>query len=370
MLISHPVIWIIMGVVLTTAYKLAKNYINGNGKGASKGEKSESMDSGVDTISRKTDGSDDTERRSSSTSLDSGLGGKEFHENLDTLVHQTNRENYTYWLQQHDIAHIARAVYNYSESSDDHIFFCIPGNLESLNERLREYKNKAEQENLRIFTSVINLGGNHWVTLVVAYSLDNKQFRAYYCDSFSADLPSPGSQRKKIELANEIKELVTPLTDQASELNAQGKKEMSKDVKETAQTCRNKKDELVNVPINTDNIVSALEEILKIGKDNIRSSKTKQQKDGCNCGIFALENAHRITQMFKEDKSFDEIDAKLSEYKPGSKQLEEKRGEFARALMKDGKWKENLKNGLLCELPPGTNTSLTSRVQNTAQVAI
>lgn len=368
MLISHPVIWIIMEVVLTTAYKLAKNYINGNGKGASKGEKSESMDSGVDTISRKTDGSDDTERRSSSTSLDSGLGGKEFHENLDTLVHQTNRENYTYWLQQHDIAHIARAVYNYSESSDGHIFFCIPGNLESLNERLREYKNKAEQENLRIFTSVINLGGNHWVTLVIAYNPDSKKFRAYYCDSFSADLPSPGSQRKKIELANEIKdELFAPLTNQASELNAQGKKEMGQDVRKTAQTCRDKKNELINVPINTDNIVSALEAVLEIENCNIRSSGAKQQSDGHNCGIFALENAHKITQMLNEGKSFDEIDKELSEYKFD---LNGKRREFTKALMEDEGWKEHLKNGLLCDLPPGTDTSLTSRVQNTAQVAI
>lgn len=167
----------------------------------------------------------DSRNSSRRSSLDSGLGGKEFHENLDTLVHQTNRKNYAYWLQQHDIANIARIKYKYSEGFTDGVFFCISGNLETLSERLGEYKNKAGRESSkRIFTSVINLGGNHWVTLVVAYNSDNKQFRAYYCDSFSADLPSPGSQRKKIELANAIKELVTPLTDQASELNAQGKK--------------------------------------------------------------------------------------------------------------------------------------------------
>lgn len=47
MLISNPVVWVLMGIVVTAAYKmvveplfyLAKNYING--KGASKGEKSE-----------------------------------------------------------------------------------------------------------------------------------------------------------------------------------------------------------------------------------------------------------------------------------------------------------------------------------------
>lgn len=409
MLISNPIVWILMGIVLTATYKmvieplfyLVKDYVDE--KGTVKEEKSpkeqkftrsKSLNSGLDTISRQTNDSDKrvrrnsyspstdsgivpgsepasskNSRRNSNASGDSGLGGKEFHENLDTLVHQTNRKDYTYWLQQHDIAHIARIKYGYSEGSTNGVFFCIPGNLESLSERLREYKNKAERKNSkRIFTSVINLGGNHWVTLVVAYDSNNKQFRAYYCDSFSTKLPSPGSKRSSIGLANEIKnKLVAPLTDQASKLNAQGKKEMGEDVQKTAQTCRDKKNELVNVPIDTDNMVSALEEILGIGSDNIRSSPAKQQNDSCNCGIFALENAHRITQMFNEGKSFEDIDKKLSEYKFD---LNEKRREFAEALMKDEEWREHLENGLLCDLPPGTDTSLTSRVQNTAQVAI
>ncbi|MDR0288831.1 MAG: hypothetical protein LBH78_02145 [Rickettsiales bacterium] len=356
MLISNPIVWILMGVALAVTYKLAieplfylvKGYVSGKGAGQDK-------DSGV--------GSEFSSEGSSSrrSSLDSGLDG-EFHENLDTLVHQTNRENYAYWLQQHDIAHIARVKYGYSEDSADGVFFCIPGNLETLNERLREYKNKAERENSkRIFTSVINLGGNHWVTLVVAYNLGSKQFRACYCDSFSADLPSPGSQRKKIEHASEIKGLIPPLTEQSRELNAQGREEMSKDVQKTAQTCRDKKNELVNVPIDTDSIVSALEAVLEIENCNIRSSKTKQQSDGHNCGIFALENAHKITQMLSEGKSFDEIDKELSEYKFD---LNEKRKEFAEALMNDEKWKEDLRKELLCDLLPGTQTSLTSGVKN------
>ncbi|MDR1139824.1 MAG: hypothetical protein LBJ80_04490 [Rickettsiales bacterium] len=363
MLVSHPIAWAVMGVVLTVIYKVAieplfylvKGYVSGKGAGQDK-------DSGVGSEP----GSEGSSRRNSNASVDSGLGG-EFHENLDTLVHQTNRGNYAYWLQQHDIAHIARAVHNYSESSDDHIFFCIPGNLESLNERLREYKNKAKQENSeenseRIFTSVINLGGNHWVTLIVTYNQTDRQFKAYYCDSFSADLPSPGSKRSSIKLANEIKDkLFAPLTNQASELNAQGRKEMGQDVQKTAQTCRDKKNELVNVPINTDNIVSALGETLKIENNgNIRSSKAQQQNDGCNCGVFALENAHKITQMLSEGRSFDEIDKELSEYKFN---LNEKRREFAEALMNDKEWKENLESGLF-DLQPETQTSFTSGVQN------
>ncbi|NSM56194.1 hypothetical protein HET73_00585 [Wolbachia endosymbiont of Atemnus politus] len=52
-----------------------------------------------------------------------------------------------------------------------------------------------------------------------------------------------------------------------------------------------------------------------MGSDNIKSSKTKQQKDGCNCGIYALKTARKITQMFNEGKLFNNIDKELSEYK-------------------------------------------------------
>lgn len=313
MLISHPVIWIIMGVVLTAAYKmvveplfyLAKNYING--KGASKGEKSESMDSGVDTISRKTDGSDDTERRSSSTSLDSGLGGKEFHENLDTLVHQTNRKHYDHLLTNSDIEHIARVMYGYlqGEHSDNNIYFLAPGysnGMSKFTEKcLQDYRDKLKQNNTLIFTSVFHINGNHWTALVIKPDAGDKKFRAYYCDSFGNQLPNNVLNIVKGELSKE---------------------EWSLD---------------------------------------ITSSKVKQQSDGHNCGIFALENAHRITQMLNEGKSFDEIDKKLSEYKFD---LNEKRREFAKVLMEDEEWRENLENGLLCDLPPRTETSSTSEVQH------
>lgn len=92
--------------------------------------------------------------------------------------------------------------------------------------------------------------------------------------------------------------------------------------------------------------MSILQETLEIGNDdNIRSSPTKQQKDGCNCGVFALENAHRITEMLNEDKSFDEIERELSKYKPKPEELQEKRREFAKALMEDEEWKESIAEG-------------------------
>ncbi|MDG7056065.1 MAG: hypothetical protein LKM44_01040 [Wolbachia endosymbiont of Meromenopon meropis] len=286
----------------------------------------------------------------------------EFNENLQTIVHQTNRKNYSYWLQYHDIAHIARIKYGYSENSASDVFFCIPSNLETLNKRLIEYKNIVKQKNQEItFTSIISLEKLHWTTLVVAYNLSSKQFRAYYCDSFGTDLPNSANQFRNIKCANKIKELIYSLNKQFPELNEHKKKEIEQDLQRVAQAYMDKKNELVNIPINTDGIMSALTITLGIVGDNIRSSRAKQQNDYCNCGLFALENANKITQMLSKGKSFDEISKELSEYKFD---LQEKRKEFAQTIIGDKKWKEDLENGLLCDLLPKLETCFISKVNN------
>ncbi|MDR2832001.1 MAG: hypothetical protein LBV62_03770 [Rickettsiales bacterium] len=316
MLISHPVVWILMGVVLTVTYKmaieplfyLAKSYINGNRKN----QKTPDGDSGI--VPGSENGSDsssrDSSRRNSDASGDSSLGGKEFHENLETLVHQTNRGKYDHLLTNSDIEHIARVVYRYlqSEHSDNNIYFLAPGysnGMSKFTEKyLQDYRDKLKQNNTLIFTSVFHINGNHWTALVIKPDAGDKKFRAYYCDSFGNQLQNNVLNIVKGELSKE---------------------EWSLD---------------------------------------IASSKVKQQSDGHNCGIFALENAHRITQMLNEGKSFDEIDKELLEYKFD---LNEKRREFAEALINDEKWKEDLKNGLLCDFPPRTETSpsSTSKVKYT-----
>ncbi|MFT4314415.1 MAG: hypothetical protein AB3P11_04965 [Wolbachia pipientis] len=398
MLISNPIVWILMGIVLTATYKmvieplfyLVKDYVDE--KGTVKEEKSpkeqkftrsKSLDSGLDTISRQTNDSDkrvrrnsyspstdsgiapgsepassNNSRRNSNASGDSGLGGKELHEDLQTLMHQTNLKKYDYLLRQHDIAHIARVECGYSEASTNDVFFSIPSDVNSLNERLKEYKSEVEQENLKkTFTAVVNIGNYHWVTLVVTYEPTNKQFRAYYCDSFGTQLPSKidGAVKDNIILANEITaKCVEPLGNEIGDLIREKEnnpdnislKEKKDDVQETLNCARKDKNKLVSKQINGDYIVSIMQETLEIGNDdNIRSSPTKQQEDSCNCGIFALENAHRITQMFNEDKSFDEIDRELSQYKPKPEQLQKKRREFTEALMKDEEWKEAIAEG-------------------------
>ncbi|RDD35051.1 hypothetical protein Wcon_00823 [Wolbachia endosymbiont of Cylisticus convexus] len=235
MLIFHPVAWILMGIVLTAIYKMVveplfhwvKGYVDG--KGASKEKESNTK---IDELSKspeqeqavnnqgnpKTPDADsgiipgsepvssNNSRRNSNASGDSGLGGKEFHEDLQTLMHQTNLKKYDYLLQQHDVAHIARVRYGYLEVSTNDVFFSIPGDVNSLNERLKEYKSRVERENLkRTFTAVVNIGNYHWVTLVVIYEPTNKQFRAYYCDSFGTQLPNKvdGTVKDNITLAND-----------------------------------------------------------------------------------------------------------------------------------------------------------------------
>lgn len=284
MLISNPVVWVLMGVVLTAAYKmvvkplfhLAKNYING--KRASKGEKSEEKDTELQDLQGKTP---EKQARPKTPDRDSGVITSEIAIDNNSFLHQTEKEkNYNYKLTTTDIRDIAKSSYGWiadknrkgMKNVSEGVYFACPGNFtSSLEAELQEYKNK-EDSNL-VFTSILNLNGNHWVTLVIVCDSNNNQFKAYYCDSLGNPLP--------------------------------------------------------------EEILYTLQKTLKMGRNNIRISKEKQQEDDYNCGIFALENAHTITQMLKKDELFDDIDKKLSKYKPDSKQLEEKRKEVAKALKDD-----------------------------------
>jgi len=273
------------------------------------------------------------------------------------LVGQVKAGNDGYWLQQHDIAHIARAVYKYSENLENNIYFCIPGNVNSLNEGLKEYKNQVEQKKLQgIFTSVINLG-HHWVTLVVSYNPSDKKYRAYYCDSFGHGLQNANSALKNIQLANEITDIqIGPFTNEVRNLIVQSEEnpddaeieEKKESMKEALRCVREDKNKLVNKQIDGYYIVAVLQETL--GISNARSSETKQQTDGYNCGIFALLNAKTITDMLIAGNSDDEISKALSKHKPSASELKKKRREFAEELMKDPEWQESQENVLSCEI--------------------
>ncbi|MGL9761858.1 MAG: C48 family peptidase [Wolbachia sp.] len=282
MLISNPVVWVLMGIILTVAYKmvveplfyLAKNYING--KRASKGEKSEEKDTELQDLQGKTP---EKQARPKTPDRDSGIF--DCKENKDSFVYKTNKkEDYKFWLSNFDIAEIAKSYYGWMpyrkkghrEFSKGVFFSCLDNLTSFLGNRLQEYKDKVKGDNNLVLSSILNLNNNHWVTLVISHDEKSKKFRAYYCDSFGEPLP--------------------------------------------------------------EEVSSALQKTLGINNSSIRNSKAKQQDDKYNCGIFALENAKKITDMLKAGKSFDEIDDQLK-YELSSEQLIEKRKEFAKALKKD-----------------------------------
>ncbi|WP_265037174.1 C48 family peptidase [Wolbachia endosymbiont (group A) of Anomoia purmunda] len=297
MLISNPVVWVLMGIVVTAAYKmvveplfhLAKNYING--KGASKEKKSKEAEVKPQELQEQPE---ENQERPKIPDRDSGIF--DCKEDKDSFVYKTNKkEDYKFWLSDSDIIEIARVCYKWKAYKDkknckilsEGVFFSC-SNTKLLEQKLKEYKNKVEQGNNNfIFTSILHINGNHWVTLVISHDEKSKKFRAYYCDSFGEPLP--------------------------------------------------------------EEVSSALQKTLEIDNSSIRNSEAKQQKDGdtWNCGIFALENTKKITDMLKAGKSFDEISTELSEYKPSKKKLEEKRKELAEALRRDKQSRGNTPSPVL-----------------------
>ncbi|MFT4314370.1 MAG: Ulp1 family isopeptidase, partial [Wolbachia pipientis] len=92
-----------------------------------------------------------------------------------------DKENYTEWLKQEDIARIADLQYGwYGENNN--IIFDVLGSLEQLNIQLEQYQERLKNRNKQSLTYIINLGNCHWVTLVITYH--DQRFLAYYIDSF------------------------------------------------------------------------------------------------------------------------------------------------------------------------------------------
>ncbi|MDD9334629.1 MAG: ankyrin repeat domain-containing protein [Rickettsiaceae bacterium] len=83
-----------------------------------------------------------------------------------------------------------------------------------------------------------------------------------------------------------------------------------------------------------DEITSDIRDKLNSAMPGIQISnpKFKQQEDGYNCGIFALENARIINDKIKSGKTNLEIEQALKGYELTSDDLKNKRKEFAEAL--------------------------------------
>lgn len=149
----------------------------------------------------------------------------------------------------------------------------ITGSNAQLKLQLKQFKSKVRKNSeTQKLTLIISLQNGHWVTLCVIHC--NKQFSAYYYDSLN------GKQYRST---------------------------FSKILQEELNMCKN----------------------------NIRFFEGKTQSDGSNCGIFALQAASTVNQMLDMDKSLDDIDEMLLEYKPTGGELKKLRERLAEILNND-----------------------------------
>ncbi|BET30101.1 hypothetical protein wCauBTS_07080 [Wolbachia pipientis] len=147
-------------------------------------------------------------------------------EELPTLESATAENDYHYWLQQHDIADVARVQYDYRIDGTDESFEVV-GSVNHIASQLEKFQSKVTTDDKRKpLTLIVNLDNNHWVTLVVSHQ--NGQYNGYYADSLGNNAP--------------------------------------------------------------DNI----RQVLQDAQINVNDVSITQQRDGCNCGLWALENARDI----------------------------------------------------------------------------
>ncbi|WP_425385027.1 ankyrin repeat domain-containing protein [Wolbachia endosymbiont (group B) of Schoenobius gigantella] len=152
-------------------------------------------------------------------------------ENLRTLESATAEKDYHYWLQQHDIADIARIKYDYGIDT----LFEIVGSPEHIVNQLQQFQNSVTTRGeRRPLTLIVNLDNNHWVTLVVSHQ--NGQYNGYYVDSLGNNVP--------------------------------------------------------------DNI----RQVLQQAQITVNDVSVIQQRDGYNCGLWALENARDINTVLQGNR--------------------------------------------------------------------
>jgi hypothetical protein len=170
------------------------------------------------------------------------LGNMAIQEEFSTLESATVEKDYHYWLQQHDIADIARVQYSYGIDT----LFEVVGSPEHIASQLQQFQNSViEKDERRPLTLIVNLDNNHWVTLVISYQ--NGQYSGYYVDSLGNNIP--GNIRQALQKAQII----------------------------------------------------------------VHDVFVAQQRDGHNCGLWALENARDINAVLQGSRNnvLDEIHSHL-----------------------------------------------------------
>lgn len=108
---------------------------------------------------------------------------------ISTLVEAVAEKDFTYWLSQEDIAHIARLEYNnYLVEVEAQTRFEIIGSISHLENEIRNFLSSTKEFSPGRLTLIINLANLHWVTLVISYQ--NDKYVGYYVDSKDNPLSS------------------------------------------------------------------------------------------------------------------------------------------------------------------------------------
>ncbi|KHO02170.1 hypothetical protein JS61_08070 (plasmid) [Rickettsia felis] len=187
--------------------------------------------------------------------------GRSVQRSEQTLESVTLQQNpdYRYWLSDQDIRRIAHLDNTYSNMFDVHAMnnnYDTSGrglvvvtdrdqgiNTGELREQIRQFIDNidnnriVQQQGVPRRTFIVNQGGDHWTTLVIAHQ--NGQYHGYYVDSLGSHIP--------------------------------------------------------------DNIRQILQQV-QVSDNNIHDIRIRQQIDGYNCGLWALENARDINTMLRENR--------------------------------------------------------------------
>ncbi|BET32651.1 cytoplasmic incompatibility factor CifB [Wolbachia pipientis] len=175
-----------------------------------------------------------------------GLNSIENVHDILTLDFATDNRYYHYWLQERDIRSAARTtLYNLQPVLHNNVLFAtLPiGWVNDHLQKLQNHISNKEMQNNEILISnlIVNIDGSHWATLTIAFQ--NRKYYGYYASSIGGNVP-----------------------DKLNNLIVNG----------------------APVPVHN---------VLADQQDNA----LVQQRDGHNCGIWALENARDISQALQRN---------------------------------------------------------------------
>ncbi|WP_353282518.1 ankyrin repeat domain-containing protein [Wolbachia endosymbiont (group A) of Myopa testacea] len=280
----------------------------------------------INEIQRKSSKSEERTRTKGQNKGSRASDGRLLDEEFEkTLIH----ENYSNALKSFTIRDIAEHIYGWDEKNNN-IIFGVEGDFSCLSKRLEEFKSSKD----KILIYIVNKDANHWVTLVGIH--DNGQEDIFfYADSFGEEIEkclvnglgrgnTDSNTQNKVSYRNKINQY-------SVDRSSQSIKENSDDVIFVEETAPLKQDGNDNIRMSLDGFLESKGYL----KNNIHSVSCKQQGDGYNCGVFALENAKAILNVVRNgDYDTAEVKESLERVRKDPESLNNLREEFAKSLKK------------------------------------